>query len=81
MSEIGGKLQSLIMMVILSVVLLAVGTAMLPTVIDVSNDVNATLLSGVPLATVIVLLATYIPAFFILAIVIGTMVRVWRGSS
>jgi hypothetical protein len=40
-------------------------------------NVNATTLSGVPLADVIVLLATYFSAFYYLALVIGAIGAIW----
>jgi len=40
-------------------------------------EINATTLSGVPLESVIVLLADYFPAFYYLALVIGALVGIW----
>lgn len=77
MSQIGNKVEDLIMGIILAVVLLAVGVALGPTVIATAGDINATALSGIPLADVIVLLAEYVGTFYYLGIVLGMMLLIW----
>lgn len=71
------KIENLILGVIMAVVLLAIGVALGPTVISTAADINATALSGVPLASVIVLLATYIGTFYYLAIALGMITLIW----
>jgi len=66
--------------VLTAVLFLLVGVALGPTVISSITEINATTLSGVPLADVIVLLGTYIPAFYYLAIVLGAIGLVWAAT-
>ena len=61
------------------VIFLLIGVALGPTVIAAVADINATTLSGVPLASVIVLLGEYLPAFYYLALVLGAMVGIWAA--
>ena len=77
MSAIGSMVNRVVMGVIGAVIFILVGVALGPTVISSVSDINATTLSGVPLADVIVLLGTYIPAFYYLALVIGAIAMVW----
>ena len=77
MSAIGSMVNRGVMGVIGAVIFILVGVALGPTVISSVADINATTLSGVPLADVIVLLGTYIPAFYYLALVIGAIAMVW----
>lgn len=76
-SNLSTRVQNLIMGIILAVILLAVGVALGPTVISTAADINATSLADVPLATIIVLLATYIGTFYYLALVLGMIATVW----
>jgi hypothetical protein len=76
-SRIGNMVSDTVMGVLAVIIFLLVGIALGPTVISSVTEVNATTLSGVPLATVIVLLATYIPSFYYLALVIGAMAGIW----
>lgn len=78
--SIGNRVQYMVITVIMAVVLLVIGIALLPTVIDAAADINATTLSGVVLADVIILIGGYIPFFFALAIVIGAMVRLYKAG-
>ena len=50
-----------------AVIFVLIGVALGPTVISSVADINATLLADVPLSGVIILLATYVPAFYYLA--------------
>ena len=77
MSSIGNMVQRVVMGVIGAVIFILVGVALGPTVISSVAEINATTLSGVPLAEVIVLLGTYIPAFYYLALVIGGIGAFW----
>ena len=80
MSAIGSMVNKTVMGVISAVIFILVGVALGPTVTAAVADINATTLSGVPLAEVIVLLATYVPAFYYLAIVLGGIAMVWAAT-
>ena len=80
MSAIGKMVNSTVMGVITAVIFILIGVALGPTVLTSVADINATTLSGVPLAEVIVLLGTYLPAFYYLAIVLGGITMVWVAT-
>ena len=80
MSSIGGMVNKTVMGVITAVIFVLIGVALGPTVISSVADINATLLADVPLSGVIVLLATYVPAFYYLAIVLGGIAMVWAAT-
>ena len=61
------------------VIFILIGVALGPTVIASVADINATTLTGVPLASVIVLLGEYLPAFYYLALVLGGMIGIWAA--
>ena len=69
MSSIGGMVNKTVMGVITAVIFVLIGVALGPTVIESVAYINSSTLSGVPLAGVIILLGTYLPAFYYLAIV------------
>ena len=77
MSAIGSMVNRIVMGVIGAAIFILIGVALGPTISSAVADINATTLSGVPLASVIVLLATYVPAFYYLALVIGGITMVW----
>lgn len=77
-STIGSIVNNTVMGIISSVIFILVGVALGPTVSTAVAEINATTLSGVPLADVIVLLATYVPAFYYLGIVLTGIYMVWR---
>lgn len=77
MSAIGSMVNRIVMGVIGAAIFILIGVALGPTITSAVADINATTLSGVPLASVIVLLATYVPAFYYLALVIGGITMVW----
>lgn len=77
MSSIGDNVSNLVMGVIGAVILLLVGIALGPTVIAAITDINATALATVPMGSVIVLMAGYIPFFYYLGITLGAMVSFW----
>ena len=79
MSALGDMVNKTVMGVISAVIFILIGVALGPTVISAVAEINATTLSGIPLATVIVLLATYVPAFYYLAVVLGGMVGIWAA--
>ena len=84
MSAIGNMVNKTVMGVISAVIFILIGVALGPTVISAVADINVTTLvqgdnSTVPLAGVIILLATYIPAFYYLAVVLGGMVGIWAA--
>lgn len=80
MSNIGSKVQVLIVSIIAAVIMILVGVALTPTVIESIADINATTLSGVPLADVLILLAEYLPFFFVLGIVLGGLGMIWKAT-
>jgi hypothetical protein len=80
MSSIGVMVDKTVMGVITAAIFVLVGVALGPTIISSVADINATTLSGIPLAGVIVLLATYLPAFYYLAIVLGGITMVWAAT-
>ena len=77
MSAIGDKVSNLVMGVIGAVILLLVGIALGPTVIAAIVDINATTLATVPMGDVIVLMASYVPFFYYLGIVLGAITAFW----
>ncbi len=79
MSAIGRMVNKTVMGVIAAVIFILIGVALGPTVIAAVTDINATTLAGVPLASVIVLLGTYVPAFYYLAVVLGGLTMVWAS--
>ena len=80
MSSIGTMVDKTVMGVIAAVIFILIGIALGPTVIASVADINATLLADVPLSTVIILLASYLPAFYYLAIVLGGIAMVWAAT-
>lgn len=75
--NIGNKVETLIVGVIMAVVLLLVGVALGPTVLAATADINIANLSDVPMGSVIVLLATYVGFFYYLGIVLGAIAMIW----
>ena len=80
MSAIGSMVNKTVMGVITAVIFLLIGVALGPTVIGAVADINASALANVPLSSVIILLATYVPAFYYLAIVLGGIAMVWAAT-
>jgi len=80
MSTIGNMVNRTVMGVITAVIFVLIGVALGPTVISSVAEINSTTLSGVPLASVIILLAEYLPAFYYLAIVLGGIAMVWAAT-
>lgn len=76
-ARIGNSVQNIVIGIVTAVVLLLVGVALGPTVSAAIVDINATTLADVPMYSVIVLLATYIPFFYYIGIVLGAMVLIW----
>ena len=79
LNNIGNKVQNLVIGIIMAVIMLAVGIALGPTVISSIADINATTLGSTPLSTVIILLATYIPTFYYLGIVVSAILAFWAA--
>jgi multisubunit Na+/H+ antiporter MnhF subunit len=79
LSNMGDKIQALIMGIIAAVILLVIGVALGPTVTDAAAAINVTSMASVPLGTVITLLATYIGFFYYLAIVLGMLTAIWAS--
>jgi len=80
MSAIGSMVNRTVMGVITAVIFVLIGVALGPTVISAVADINATTLADVPLSGVIILLGTYLPAFYYLAIVLGGIAMVWAAT-
>ena len=80
MSSIGSMVNKTVMGVISAVIFILIGVALGPTVISSVAYINASTLSGVPLADVVVLLGTYVPAFYYLAIVLGGIAMIWAAT-
>ena len=80
MSSIGNMVNKTVMGVITAVIFVLIGVALGPTVISSVADINSTLLANVPLSAVIILLSTYLPAFYYLAIVLGGIAMVWAAT-
>ena len=80
MSSVANMVNKTVMGVIAAVVFILIGVALGPTVIASVVSINATTLADVPLGTVIVLLATYVPAFYYLAIVLGAIAMIWAAA-
>ena len=80
MSTIGRMVNSTVMGIISAVIFVLVGVALGPTVIAVTTDLQPANLTGVPLADVIVLLGSYLPAFYYLGIVLGGIAMVWAAT-
>ena len=77
--QIANMINRTVMGVLTVVIFLLIGVALGPTVIASVANINATTLSGVPLASVIVLLGEYLPAFYYLALVLGGMIGIWAA--
>ncbi len=80
MSSIGTMVNKTVMGVITAVIFVLIGVALGPTVITSVAEINATTLADVPLSGVIILLGTYLPAFYYLAIVLGGIAMVWAAT-
>ena len=86
MSSIGNMVNTTVMGVITAVIFVLIGVALGPTVIASVADINMTTLTAngtadaVPLSSVIILLATYLPAFYYLAIILGGIALVWAAT-
>lgn len=80
MSSIGNMVNKTVMGVITAVIFVLIGVALGPTVISSVAEINATTLADVPLSSVIILLGTYLPAFYYLAIVLGGIAMVWAAT-
>ena len=80
MNSIGSMVDKTVMGVIAAVIFILIGVALGPTVISSVAEINATTLSGVPLSGVIILLGTYLPAFYYLAIVLDGIAMVWAAT-
>jgi len=84
MNKIGTMVSQTVVGIISSVIFILIGIALGPTVIAAVADINATTFNpvngtAVPLASVIILLGEYLPAFYYLAVVLGGMVGIWAA--
>jgi len=80
LSSIGSMVDRTVMGVIGAVIFILIGVALGPTVISSVAEINATTLADVPLSGVIILLGSYLPAFYYLAIVLGGIAMVWAAT-
>lgn len=80
MSAIGNMVNKTVMGVITAVIFILIGVALGPTVILSVAEINTTTLANVPLASVIILLGDYLPAFYYLAIVLGGIAMIWAAT-
>ena len=84
-SQIATMINRTVMGVLTVVIFLLIGVALGPTVIAAVADINMTTLTAngtmaaVPLASVIILLGEYLPAFYYLALVLGGMIGIWAA--
>ena len=79
-SKIGGMINNTVMGIIIGVIFITVGVALGPTVVAAAGEINATALAGVELASVVVFLASLIPAFYYLGVVVGGIGMIWRAT-
>ena len=76
-----------IMGIIGAVIFILIGVALGPTVISSVGAINTTSLmvnypidnTTIPLASVIILLGEYLPAFYYLAVVLGGIAAIWAS--
>jgi len=88
-SQIGNKVQNVVIGIVAAVVLLLVGVALGPTVLDAAAAINSTAVmvdyptnnDTIPMGSVIVMLATYIGFFYYLGIVLGAIAMIWAVVS
>ena len=84
-SRIGNSVQNIVIGVAAAVVLLLVGVALGPTVIEAAAGINETAMmvdypndnTSLPMGSVIILLAEYIGFFYYLGIVLGAIAMIW----
>ena len=79
-SRIGGMINDTVMGIIIGVIFITVGVALGPTIVAAAGAINATALAGVELAGVVVFLATLIPAFYYLGVVVGGIGMIWKAT-
>lgn len=77
MVSLGDMIERIVVGIIGVVLWVSIGVGMGPTLITATGLINATTLSGVPLADTIVLLGTYIGAFYYLGIALGAIIMIW----
>lgn len=77
LSNLGAQIQEFIGGIIMAVIFLIVGIALGPTVVSAAADINATSMASVTMGSTIVLLADYIPFFYYLGIVLGSLGLIW----
>jgi len=77
MSSMGNMVERIVIGIVAAVVFVLLGVALGPTLLTATANINATLLTDVPMGSVIVLLATYVGFFYYLGIVLGAIAMVW----
>jgi len=86
-SKISSMISDTVMGVLSVVIFVLIGVALGPTVILAAANINATSVmvnyptdnTTIPLGAIIVLLATYLPSFYYLALVLGGMIGIWAA--
>lgn len=71
-------IQRVVVGIIAVVLWVSIGVGMGPTLLAATGLINATTLSGVPLADTIVLLGTWIGAFYYLGLALGAILMIWK---
>ena len=77
MSAMGNMVERIVIGIVTAVVFVLIGVALGPTLLTATATINTTLLTDVPMGSVIVLLATYVGFFYYLGIVLGAIAFVW----
>jgi hypothetical protein len=77
MANLTGMIERVVVGIISVVLWVSIGVGMGPTLLAATGLINATVLSGVPLADTIVLLSTWIGAFYYLGIALGAILMIW----
>ena len=75
--NLGAMIERVVVGIIAVVLWISIGVGLGPTLLSSAGLINATTLSGVPLADTIVLLGTYIGAFYYLGLAIGAIGMIW----
>jgi len=86
-SKISSMISNTVMGVLSVVIFVLIGIALGPTLIAAAANINATSVmvnypldnTTIPLGSIIVLLATYLPTFYYLALVLGGMIGIWAA--
>lgn len=75
--NLGDMIERIVVGIIGVVLWVSIGVGMGPALLTATGLINATTLSGVPLADTIVLLGTYVGSFYFLGIALGAIIMIW----